>query len=40
MAFEAEPTYNDIIFHKGYIYYEILDTDSSETICRSRMRLI
>lgn len=40
MTFEAEPTYNDIIFHKGYIYYEILDTDSSETICRSRMRLI
>lgn len=40
MAFEAELTYNDIIFHKGYIYYEILYTDSSETICRSRMRLI
>lgn len=40
MIFEAEPTYNDIIFHKGYIYYEILDTGSSETICRSRMRLI
>lgn len=40
MAFGAELTYNDIIFYKGYIYYEILYTDSSETICRSRMRLI
>lgn len=34
------PQSNDIIFHKGYIYYEVIDSDSSETICRSRMRLI
>lgn len=34
------PQSNDIIFNKGYIYYEVVDSDSSETICRSRMRLI
>ena len=40
IAFEAEPTYNDIIFHKGYIYYNIVDTGSGETICHERERLI
>lgn len=34
------PQNNDIIFYKGYIYYEVVCSDSSETICRSRMRLI
>lgn len=34
------PQSNDIIFNKGYIYYEVVDSDSSETLCRSRMRLI
>ena len=36
----SEPTYEDIIFHKGYIYYDILAIDSSETVCHSRTRLI
>ena len=36
----SEPTYEDIIFHKGYIYYDIVVIDSSETVCRSRTRLI
>lgn len=40
MAFTSEPTYDDIIFHKGYLYYEILDADSRSIICRSRNRLI
>lgn len=34
------PGVNDIIFHKGYIYYNIVDSDSSNTLCRSRQRLI
>lgn len=33
------PQSNDIIFHKGYIYYEVVDSDSSNTICRSRERI-
>lgn len=36
----SEPTYEDIIFHKGYIYYDIVAIDSSETVCHSRTRLI
>lgn len=36
----SEPTYEDIIFHKGYIYYDIVVIDSSETVCHSRTRLI
>ena len=36
----SEPTYEDIIFHKGYIYYGIVAIDSSETVCHSRTRLI
>ena len=40
IAFEAEPTYNDIIFHKGYIYYNIVATGNGETICNRRERLI
>lgn len=34
------PGFNDIIFHKGYIYYNIVDSDSSNTLCRSRQRII
>lgn len=34
------PQSNDIIFHKGYIYYEVVDSDSSNTICRSRERIV
>ena len=34
------PQSNDIIFHKGYIYYEVIDSDSSNTICRSRERIV
>lgn len=33
------PQSNDIIFHKGYIYYEVVDSDSNNTICRSRERI-
>lgn len=33
------PQINDIIFHKGYIYYEVVDSDSNNTICRSRERI-
>ena len=36
----SEPTYEDIIFHKGYIYYDIIAIDSSETVCHGRTRLI
>ncbi len=34
------PQSNDIIFHKGYIYYEVVDSDSNNTICRSRERIV
>lgn len=34
------PQINDIIFHKGYIYYEVIDSDSNNTICRSRERIV
>ena len=34
------PQMNDIIFHKGYIYYEVVDSDSNNTICRSRERIV
>lgn len=34
------PQINDIIFHKGYIYYDVVDSDSSNTICRSRERIV
>lgn len=34
------PQSNDIIFHKGYIYYEVFDSDSNNTICRSRERIV
>lgn len=34
------PQINDIIFHKGYIYYEVVDSDSSNTTCRSRERIV
>lgn len=34
------PQSDDIIFHKGYIYYEVVDSDSSDTICRSRERIV
>lgn len=34
------PQRNDIIFHKGYIYYEVVDSDSNNTICRSRERIV
>ena len=34
------PQSNDIIFHKGYIYYEVIDSDSNNTICRSRKRIV
>lgn len=34
------PQSNDIIFHKGYIYYEVAGSDSSDTICRSRERIV
>lgn len=33
------PQDGDIIFHKGYIYYEVIDSDSSNTVCRSRERI-
>lgn len=34
------PQSNDIIFHKGYIYYGVADSDSNNTICRSRERIV
>lgn len=34
------PQSNDIFFHKGYIYYEVVDSDSNNTICRSRERIV
>ena len=34
------PQSNDIIFHKGYIYHEVVDSDSNNTICRSRERIV
>lgn len=34
------PQSNDIIFHKGYIYYEVVDSDSNNAICRSRERIV
>lgn len=34
------PQSDDIIFHKGYIYYEVVDSDSNNTICRSRERIV
>ncbi len=34
------PQSNDIIFHKGYIYYEVVDSDSNNTVCRSRERIV
>ena len=34
------PQSNDIIFHKGYIYYEVVDSDSNNTICRCRERIV
>lgn len=34
------PQSNDIIFHKGYIYYEVVGSDSNNTICRSRERIV
>lgn len=34
------PQSNDIIFHKVYIYYEVVDSDSNNTICRSRERIV
>ena len=40
MLSASEPTYEDIIFHKGYIYYDIVAVDSSETICHGRTRFI
>lgn len=33
------PQYGDIIFYKGFIYYEVVDSDSSSTTCRSRERI-
>ena len=34
------PQSNDIIFNKGYIYYEVVDSNSNNTICRSRERIV
>lgn len=34
------PKDGDIAFSKGYIYYDIADSDSSDTICRSRERIV
>ena len=34
------PQYGDIIFHKGYIYHGVVDSDSSTTTCRFRERMI
>ena len=34
------PQYGDIIFHKGYIYHGVIESDSSTTTCRFRKRMI
>lgn len=34
------PKDSDIIFHKGCIYYDVIDSDSSNTTCRNRERIV
>ena len=34
------PQFSDIIFHQGYIYYDVVDSDSSNTVCQNRQRII
>lgn len=40
IAYGADvPQHGDIIFHKGYIYHNVVDSDSSTTTCRLRERM-
>lgn len=40
MSYGADaPQDGDIIFHKGYIYHELVDSDSSDTVYRRRERI-